>query len=545
MSTNDGSVVTKERYQALLGVSRAIAICHDSSSLLQVLVPLLHSIVDFDCIDFVLYDSLSGKVLVQYPGDQWVDAAEYHITWDEGPGAQVYATQSPLVCDFDEFSRRFPQLVKVEPVTHPASFCAVPLSTARRRLGCVEFFCETVDAYANQEEVDFLKEIAMQVAVSVDNALNFERACALESSLTVERDQLRKLKEKLASEKVYLEEEIASHLNIGQIIGESDALHEVIRQVEMVAPSDSTVLLTGETGTGKELIARAIHEHSKRQGRTMVRVNCSSIPAGLLESDLFGHEKGAFTGAYAQKIGRFELANEGTLFLDEVGEISLELQPKLLRVLQEKEFERVGGNRVIQVDTRVIAATNRSLEEMIERHEFRSDLYYRLNVFPIYIPPLRNRKEDIPLLAHHFTQKYARAMKRKIEFISTTTMEQLTEYAWPGNIRELQNVIERAVIVSTGPELKVPFIPSRKQNMSGHGKLAAPGLPSSHTLNDIDREHILATLRETNGIVAGPKGAAARLGIGRTTLIAKMNRLGISAKDILTKFAPVSSERIN
>src|SRR5271169_367251 len=301
------------------------------------------------------------------------------------------------------------------------------------------------------------------------------------------------------------------------IVGRHGGLRAVLSQVEIVAPTNATVLICGETGTGKELIARAIHELSPRHNRNLVKVNCAAIPAGLLESELFGHERGAFTGALMQKKGRFELANRGTLFLDEIGDIPLELQPKLLRALQEHEFERLGGIKTIKVDVRLVAATNRDLAKMIADREFRSDLYYRLSVFPLSLPPLRERTADIPKLVRYFTQKYARRMNRRIESIPSTAMEALTSYAWPGNVRELENLIERAVILTRGTSLEIPLAELR----------AAPDTATPVTLEDAERDHIRRVLEQANGVVGGPNGAAARLGMKRTTLQSKMKKLGI------------------
>jgi formate hydrogenlyase transcriptional activator len=305
-----------------------------------------------------------------------------------------------------------------------------------------------------------------------------------------------------------------------QIIGSSPALESVLEQVERVAPTDSTVLVQGETGTGKELIARAIHNLSSRCGRPFIKLNCAAIPFDLLESELFGHEKGAFTGAIAQKIGRFELADKGTLFLDEVGDIPLPLQPKLLRVLQEQEFERLGSGRTHQVDVRLVAATHRNLAEMVKRNEFRSDLYYRLNVFPIPLPPLRARREDIPALVEHFVEIYARRMGRQIDQISPETMSELTSYPWPGNIRELQNFIERSVILTSGNVLEAPLASLRN---AAEAQSLGP-----ITMEDAERDHIRKTLEQTRWVVSGPNGAAARLGIKRSTLYFRMQKLGIS-----------------
>jgi len=310
----------------------------------------------------------------------------------------------------------------------------------------------------------------------------------------------------LAQEKLYLEDEIRSELNFEEIVGKSEALRYVLHQVETVAPTDSTVLIYGETGTGKELVARALHNLGARRSAAFVKLNCAAIPTGLLESELFGHEKGAFTGAIAQRVGRFELANHGTVFLDEVGEIPLELQPKLLRVLQEREFERLGSSRTLRTDARLIAATNRDLAAMVDENKFRSDLYYRLNVFPIRVPALRERPVDIPLLVRHFVQQFSRRLGRQIDTIPSDTMEALVRYHWPGNIRELQNVLERAVIISTGP--------------------AAGDMRS--VLDETERQQILAALEQSKWVVAGPNGAAAQLGLKRSTLQSRMQKLGIT-----------------
>ena len=357
------------------------------------------------------------------------------------------------------------------------------------------------------------------------------------------------LNDKLAQEKLYLEEELRSEMNFDQIVGDSAALRHVLELVETVAPSDSTVLLLGETGTGKELIARAIHDHSRRKDRTFVKLNCAAIPTGLFESELFGHEKGAFTGAISQKMGRLELADQGTLFLDEVGDVPLEIQPKLLRALQEREFERLGSTRTKKVNVRMVAATNRDLEGMITDREFRSDLYYRLNVFPIRIPPLREREEDIPLLVRYFAQKFARQMEKRIETIPTATMHVLTKSDWPGNVRELANFIERAVILTRGTSLDVPLAelrrvcsdeftqpagPQRWKEIAQIVKETINALNVTHSAVDEharkQRDAIVRTLTETKGRVGGNDGAAARLGLNRTTLLSRMKKFGIHPK---------------
>jgi formate hydrogenlyase transcriptional activator len=330
--------------------------------------------------------------------------------------------------------------------------------------------------------------------------------------------EIAELKDRLAQEKLYLEDEIRGEMDFVGIVGQSSALRHVLNLVETVAPSDSTVLLLGETGTGKELIARAIHERSRRKERALVKLNCAAIPTGLLESELFGHERGAFTGAIAQKVGRLELADQGTLFLDEVGDIPIEIQPKLLRALQEREFERLGSNRTKQVDVRLVAATNRDLEQMMENREFRSDLYYRLNVFPIRIPPLRERPEDILLLVRYFTQKYGRRMQKQIESIPAAAMRKLSSWYWPGNIRELENFIERSVILTHGTALQAPIA---ELGNGGRNNLVSVRYEAD------DRDEIVRLLRVTSGRVGGPYGAAARMGVKRTTLISRMKKLGI------------------
>src|SRR5208282_2622720 len=359
------------------------------------------------------------------------------------------------------------------------------------------------------EDVEFLSQAAGQIAIAVENALAFR--------------EIRELKEQLAKEKLYLEDEIRSEMNFGQIVGKSPALRKVLQRLEVVAPTDSTVLIYGETGTGKELIARAIHDLSPRRAKAFVKLNCAAIPTGLLESELFGHEKGAFTGAIAQRIGRFEVAGGGTIFLDEIGEISLELQPKLLRVLQEREFERLGSSRTLQSDARLIAATNRDLGAMVSEQKFRSDLFFRINVFPLHAPPLRERPDDIPLLVRYFTQQLSRRMQKAIDTIPSATMDALCRYPWPGNIRELQNVIERAVILSAGPKLSLDVTDLKPAKASPVDERSvspnsASGRGLRDALNETERQQILKALAQCNWVVAGPRGAAALLGMKRSTL---------------------------
>jgi formate hydrogenlyase transcriptional activator len=388
------------------------------------------------------------------------------------------------------------------------TMCMLPLVRCGRVLGVLCLMRLHKNAFTPQD-LEFLSQIAGQVSIAIDNALVYQ--------------EITELKDKLTQEKLYLEDEIRSELNFEEIIGNSPVLRQVLRQVEAVAPTNSTVLIEGETGSGKELIARAVHNLSQRRNHPFVKLNCAAIPTGLLESELFGHERGAFTGAIAQRIGRFELASHGTIFLDEISEIPLDLQPKLLRVLQEREFERLGSSRTLRTDARLIAATNRDLNSMVEEQRFRSDLFYRLNVFPIYVPPLRERKEDIPFLVRHFAQHFARDMTKEIDSISAETMNSLVNYSWPGNVRELQNVIERAVILSRGPALKVSLadLKAKTADTNGH-------LDPAVTLAEIERRHILTVLEQTNWVFAGPNGAAARLGIKRPTLQFRMQKLGIS-----------------
>jgi formate hydrogenlyase transcriptional activator len=388
------------------------------------------------------------------------------------------------------------------------SVCVLPLISRNRTLGVLALGSRVENSFS-PDDVDFLLRAAGQVAIAVENALAFR--------------EIAELKDKLAQEKLYLEDEIRGEMDFEGIVGQSSALRHVLHLVETVAPSDSTVLLLGETGTGKELIARAVHERSRRKERTFVKLNCAAIPTGLLESELFGHERGAFTGAIAQKIGRLELADQGTLFLDEVGDIPIEIQPKLLRALQEREFERLGSNRTKKVDVRLVAATNRDLEKMMENREFRSDLYYRLNVFPIRIPPLRERPEDIALLVRYFIQKYGRRMQKQIESIPAAAMRKLSNWHWPGNIRELENFIERSVILTHRTVLQAPIA-----ELSNNGRT----VPVLDTREVNERDEIVRILKVTSGRVSGPDGAAARMDIKRTTLISRMKKLGIDPRKV-------------
>jgi formate hydrogenlyase transcriptional activator len=420
----------------------------------------------------------------------------------------VFKTGKPFVArtQADVTSEWSTYVVRAEAVE---SGCVLPLISRNRTLGVLTLGSRFKDSFST-DDVDFLMRAAGQVAIAIENALAYR--------------EIAELKDKLARENLYLEEEVRSEAEFGGIIGESSALRQVLQLVETVATSDSTVLLLGETGTGKELIARAIHDRSRRKDRTFVKLNCAAIPTGLLESELFGHERGAFTGAITQKIGRLELADQGTLFLDEVGDIPLELQPKLLRILQDGEFERLGSTRTKKVDVRLVAATNRDLEWMIEERQFRSDLYYRLNVFPIHVPPLRERPEDIPLLVRYFSQKYASRMQKRIESIPAAAMRKLTRWHWPGNVRELQNLVERAVILTRSSTLAI----SVPELANGR---PASALPKASNVDEKDR--IVRVLKETKGRVGGQSGAATRLGLKRTTLITRMKKLGIDPRNVV------------
>jgi formate hydrogenlyase transcriptional activator len=507
LAPNELTVASRQQYRTLLAVAEAIISHRDLHALFHDLADRLHRVVRFDYLILVLHDGASNTMRrhILEPSSP-IDAPSI-IAVEEGPSGWVWQNQQPLIIPNLAEETRWPRLLGPLKQTI-SSLCYLALTTARHRLGALGFASKQIAAY-DGVDVDFLQLVANQVAVAVENTLAF--------------DCIQKLKEKLTQDKVYLEEEIRTEHNFDEIVGESAALRRLLKEVETVASTNSTVLIRGETGTGKELIARALHQLSPRRDRTFVKINCAAIPTGLLESELFGHEKGAFTGAIAQKVGRFELAHQGTLFLDEVGDIPPELQPKLLRVLQEQEFERLGSTRTVRVDVRLVAATNRDLAQMAANGQYRNDLFYRLNVFPVLLPPLRERREDIPRLVRHFAQKVARRMGRQIETIPTEAMDALVAYPWPGNVRELENVIERAVILSRGPALHINL--GDLKTAAAHAELP-PG--AAVTLADAERDHILSVLRETSWVLGGPNGAAARLAMKRTTLQSKMKKLGIS-----------------
>ena len=683
-----GTDLLHSQYQALLEISEAIASHRDLDRLFHDLAPRLHRVLEFDFANLILYEpgrqAMKSHVLETPDPNYTCPPGECPM---ETPGGWVRETQQPWVASDLGNDTRFPDLARWLGDRGIRSLCVVPATSALRKLGALAFGSRVAAAYSDIDVI-FLQQVARQVAVAVDNALNFEQAQSVQQQLKEERDRLNLMLEvnntvvsvldlhellnavsaslrrlvpheyasislydaetqslqihaldfpvskgllqeglsipvegsptgraittrqpvfitrgdieqfgsdiarrilaeglksayclplishgrplgtlvvgslrdenfpvkdaellqhianqiaigvenalsyrqvvdranKLSEEKLYLQDEIRAEYNFEEIIGESPALKTVLEQLQTAAPTDSTILVLGETGTGKELIARAIHNLSTRREQTLVKVNCAAIPTGLLESELFGHEKGAFTGAIAQRVGRFELAHRGTLFLDEVGDIPPDLQPKLLRVLQEQEFERLGSSRTIRVDVRLVAATNADLAKKVAENQFRSDLYYRLNVFPVVIPPLRDRREDIPLLARYFAQKHARRMKKPIDSIAAKAMTALTEYHWPGNVRELENFIERGVILSRGTELQIPLA-ELKQRIKVAPLVHSDGFA---TLENAEREHIVRALSETSWVIGGPTGAAARLGMKRTTLQSRMMKLGIT-----------------
>jgi formate hydrogenlyase transcriptional activator len=510
----------RDRMQLLLEVNNAVVTHLDLDDLFPAVSACLRKVIQHDGSSLVLVDEAARRFRVHV-----LQFASNRSFIEEGqiesdccpkcPSGVAITSRKPAVFAEKDLKDLCPESPLAQRLLADGVkvFCSAPLLSHERALGALNVGRNRPDMFS-AEDVELLGEVAKQVAIAVENAQAYR--------------ELSELKDRLAKENLYLEEEVRTDHNFGEIVGDSAALRRVLKEVETVAPTGSTVLIRGETGTGKELIARALHDLSPRRERTFVKLNCAAIPTGLLESELFGHEKGAFTGAITQKIGRFELAHQGTLFLDEVGDIPLELQPKLLRALQEQEFERLGSARTMRVDVRLVAATNRDLARMVADGEFRSDLYYRLNVFPVVLPPLRERQGDIPTLARHFTQRFARRMGRRIETIPTPIMDALAAYPWPGNIREMQNVIERAVILSPGPALQMNLSELRAAPVEIAVVSQNGGAPRPVTLDDAEREHILGALREARWVLGGPNGAAARLAMKRTTLQSKMKKLGIA-----------------
>ncbi len=494
----------RDRSQLLLEINNTLVSNLNLHELLSAISQCLNTVMPHDAAALALYDESLKQLrltALDFPAHDEPCAAGDVIPLDGTPAGVALTTREPVLSDYSKTEDA--RIIS----TGLKSGCTAPLLFRDRALGVLSIKSLRENAFS-QEDAELLGQVAKQVAIAVENALAYR--------------EIETLKNKLEEEKLYLEEEIRTEYNFEEIIGNSPALKRALQDVKTVAATDSTVLIYGETGTGKELIAHAIHNLSQRRERTLVKVNCAAIPTGLLESEFFGHEKGAFTGAIDRRIGRFELANQGTIFLDEVEDIPLELQSKLLRVLQEQEFERLGSSRTLRVSVRVVAATNSDLAELVAEKKFRSDLYYRLNVFPINVPPLRERPEDIPMLVHFFAQKFAQQMKRRIESVPKETMAALTSYHWPGNIRELQNLVERGVILSRGSSLEIPLAELKHSNkVANHNN-------GSTTLEAVERDHILRILSELNWVIGGPNGAAARLGVNRTTLNHRLRKLGIS-----------------
>jgi len=519
----------RDRLQVLLEVNNVLVSTRDLTELFRGIITSLEKVIHHDYTSLALRDSASGLLKIHaldFASRPGMFNQEITVPLDTTPSGVCFTTGQPLIARGAEIDRYPNEIIRALRAEGVQTICCIPLTTQGRTFGTLNLASRREDAFP-QHDVELLQQVGGQIAIAVENALAFK--------------QIDALKDKLAEEKLYLEEEIRSEFNFEEIIGDSPALKRALAQVELVAPAGTAVLVTGETGTGKELIARAIHNLSPRRERTFVKVNCAAIPGGLLESELFGHERGAFTGAITQKIGRFELADKGTLFLDEVADLPLDLQPKLLRVLQEQEFERLGSNRTQRVDVRIVAATNGDLSKLVAERAFRSDLYYRLNVFPIHIPALRERPEDVPLLVRYFVQKFSRRLNKSVAYVPAEAMEALAGYAWPGNIRELENFIERAVLLSPGKELRVTISELKSvPATTGAGDdstsspsavtpstVTAPPGASISTLEDAERQHILRALRQTEWRIAGPKGAAVVLGMKRTTLQARMRKLGI------------------
>ena len=504
--------VEEERLRVLLKTGASVASNLDIRQVFPSISAHVRHVKQHEFASLLLRDDALGSLrrhAVDFPLAKKVLPPDFIVPVNNSPAGKALLLGKPLIFSKDDIAAFGTDLTNLIIEEGLLSLCCVPLTSSEQSLGTLNFGSTRMNAFQS-EDLELFSQIAAQIAVALEN----ERAYR----------EIEQLKNRLAAEKQYLEGEIRTNWNFEEIIGESLALKHVLDLAATVAASNATVLVLGETGTGKELIARAIHRMSKRKDRNFIKVNCAAIPTGLLESELFGHEKGAFTGAIIQKIGRMELADGGTLFLDEVGEIPLELQPKLLRVLQDQEFERLGSVRTIKVDVRLVTATNRDLARSVAEREFRSDLFYRINVFPVTLPPLRGRREDIPLLVRYFVRKFAERLDRTIENIPKEAMTALMEWHWPGNVRELENLMERSVILSDGPVLRVPLSELRVAGME-------PALQPDHTLDTTEREHILRVLRETGGVLAGPNGAARRLGVKRTTLQSKMNRLHIDRQE--------------
>ena len=513
-----GGKLRKEmkRLQALLDVSGIIASNWNLQETFPQVSASIRRVLNHEYAGFEIHDPSTG-LLVRQAEDFPMGRGSIFtmpISPNNSPGGKAFRERTSLIFSRDELLEFEAEIAKNFLSEGLQTLCCVPLSRPKGALGVLVLGSTRPEAF-QQEDLALLNQVAAQLAIAMEN----HRAAA----------EIETLRQRLAEEKKYLEGEIRSEGRFTEFVGDSPPLQKVLDQVATVAPSNATVLILGETGTGKELVARAVHRMSRRREAPFIKLNCAAIPTGLLESELFGHERGAFTGAVSQKVGRMELANGGTLFLDEVGEIPLDLQPKLLRVLQDQEFERLGSNRTIKVDLRLIAATNRDLPQRMAQNEFRSDLFYRLSVFPIRMPPLRERREDIPQLVRYYVRKFALRMERHIETIPKETIKALMEWSWPGNVRELENLMERSVILSTGSALHVPLSELRPEPRPAVAASDAP----DNTLDNAERQHIIRVLAETGGVLSGPDGAATRLGLKRTTLQSKMQRLKITRKDYL------------
>ena len=500
----------RDRLRLLLEINNQVVTQLDVNELFRSASASIRKYFANDFTGFWLIDKQSNQLecaVLDFPGGKGflADVPVREVTDQEVEKMRTRTAEIWSQQDIDKLRPEVLERLKAESIV---AMAVAPLVTSNGPLGLMSMGSKRPNNFG-QEDLDILSQISAQISLALDNALAYGR-------LSASRNRLE-------DGRLYLESEIRAEYNFEDIVGKSPALRKVLDQIELVARTGSTVLLRGETGTGKELIARAVHSLSPRRDRTFVRLNCAAIPSGLVESELFGHEKGAFTGALMQKRGRFELADRGTLFLDEIGDISLELQPKLLRALQEQEFERLGSNKTIQVDVRLIAATHRDLSLMIRNNQFREDLFYRLNVFPIEIPPLRERREDIPLLVHYFVSRLSRRMQKRIKSIPKPAMDALSNAAWPGNVRELENFIERAIILTQGDELNVPLAELKKSSVRN----AAP----VSTFQQAERQAIIEALKAASGRISGAGAAAERLGLKRTTLQNKMRRLNITKAD--------------
>jgi len=500
-----------KRLQMLTEVGNLLSSNWDIPEVFPQISARIRRVVHHEFASFAMHDPATGLLVDQatdFPLGKGL-ISPLQLSASDSPAGRSLSRRNPLIFSEEQLRCFEGEAAKGLVAEGLRSLCCIPLLRPKGPMGVIVLGSTRKDAFQD-DDLALINQVAVQLAVAIEN----HRAAA----------EIQHLKRRLGDEREYLEGAAHAQGQFAEIVGVSPALKQVLEQVATVASSDATVMILGETGTGKELIALAIHRMSPRKNGPFIKVNCAAIPTGLLESELFGHEKGAFTGAISRKVGRMELAEGGTLFLDEVGEIPVELQPKLLRVLQDREFERLGSTRTQKVNLRILAATNRNLAESIAQHEFRSDLFYRLNVFPIRVPALRERREDILLLVRHFVHKFAARMERYIETIPKETMKSLMQWDWPGNVRELENLMERSVILSEGNSLQVPV-----DEMQGQSTVAQRS--SAHTLDSAERQHIIRVLRETKGVLAGPHGAAQRLGLKRTTLQSKMQRLNITRKD--------------